>query len=136
MEKWINEHFQKVGLQRMHVRALRRFHQWAGKALRDRWADAPSPLQELLRYRSRAWFAQAQEDFGLRCGVSKEKKAYRHATNAPRRLWEDLLVDAFGLEWRNLTEDEAAWQNSRVRRADLQALGSEGTLYTEQWPDY
>ena len=63
--------------------------------------DAYPRSKALLNYRTRVWFAKAEEDYDRRNGNTSFKLQSRHAQKGNSRFWEDLLVHLWSAQWRN-----------------------------------
>ena len=111
----IQSNCEAIKAARMVERILFRFPKWAMIVLRDEWTPrVPSPLQRLIRYRDKTWWTVTQEEEGLRKRTRGTDELYRHRKPGVATTWEDVLVDHYGLDWKEkLEHDPAAWCATR-----------------------
>ena len=102
-ENKIHECYKAMGIKSFLVRAPQRYFEWASGISVREWSGRKSTLHKLTH---RDWFDRATTSRGSRSGDNKNKHGYRRATNRPRRILEDVLVDTLELGWRNRVDGE------------------------------
>ena len=79
-------------MERMRIRALKRYHRWAATAVSEQWNGEARLTKKMLNYRTRARFVKAR---------FKEWKHLFQAAIPPRAEGQDLMVDAWRIQLRN-----------------------------------
>jgi len=117
-DKIIKAKLREYSLERIHIRALRQLHRWAGTAVRLALpTGAPSVLARLFEYRRRHLWKECED--GNRRLDPANASGWRHRRGGRQVTpFEDLLVAVHGIDWLRDAQQPVPWKRAEQEFVD------------------